>query len=688
MTTSQSHKELEKTPKNSFTAQALDCDKITPELLWSLKRIGNESVSPDGKKVLYAVTQCNIKSNNSHKKLYIYDINTGKTKKIANVKRHDSEAVWTPDGNRIGFTSETSGEKQLWEMDIDGNNRKQISFIDGGIESFKYSPQGNKVIFVKNVKLDNSIVDIYPDLPKANARIETDIMYRHWDKWHDYTYRHLFVAQYCNSGIKDAEDIMKDEYFDAPTKPFGGIEEISWSYDERLIAYTCKKKKGKEYSVSTNSEIWIYDTQTKQTTNLTAGNHGYDRNPTFSPDGTMLAWESMSHGGYESDQASLFIADIKTRTKINLFEERFEESATSLQWSSDGREIYFISDIQACDEIFKVEISSKRIERITNGVHDYKSIKTAGKMLLARKQSMCYPDDLFLVSPQDGSEIRISDINKKLLDNVKMGQVEKRWIDTTDDKKMLTWIIYPPHFDPSKKYPTLLYCQGGPQNTVSQFWSYRWNFQIMAANDYIVVAPNRRGLPGFGKDWLRQISKDYGGQNMQDYLSAIDEISKEPYVDRDHLGAVGASYGGYSVLYLAGIHNKRFKAFISHCGIFNLEQLYATTEEMWFVNWDLGGPFWENDNKIAQQSFNYSPHKLVDKWDTPIMIVHGENDYRIPYTQGMAAFNCAIMRDIPAKFLFFHDENHWVSKPQNGILWQREFFNWLNKWLKPEDKKQ
>ena len=428
-------------------------------------------------------------------------------------------------------------------------------------------------------------------------------------------------------------------------------------------------------------EIWFYKTETGNTINFTEGLMGYDKSPVFSPDGKYLAWESMERDGYESDQARLFVADVTTGERRNLF-ENFEESAHSITWEADGKTIYFISDIQATDEIFKIDVVTGEIARVTNGVHNYKSVQLAGDKLLARKQSMSYPDELYIVSKESGIADAITSVNQPIFDQLKLGKVEKRWVKTSDNKDMLVWVILPPNFDATKKYPALLYCQGGPKGTVSQFRSYRWNFQLMAANDYIIVAPNRRGLPGFGMEWLEQISKDYGGQNIKDYLSAIDDLAKEPYVDESKLGAIGASYGGFSVFYLAGNHEKRFKTFVSHAGIFNFEQMYATTEEMWFVNWDLGGAYWDKENEVAQRSYSFSPHRYVQNWDTPILVIHGQNDYRIPFTQGMAAYNSAIMKGIPAEFLYYDDENHWILKPQNGLLWHRTFFNWLDKWLK------
>jgi dipeptidyl aminopeptidase/acylaminoacyl peptidase len=664
------------TPENPV----LQSNVLTPEVLWQFGRISGEMVSPDQTKVLYGVTNFKMDENKGFRDLYVSDLKSKATTRITDTAENEGSAAWRPDGKKIGYICRKSGSSQLWEMDINGNNPKQITFIDGGVDDFLYFPDGSKVVFMKTVKLDQSVNDKYPDLPKANARLETDLMYRHWDSWHDYTYNHLFVATYTENGIHEADDIMAGERFDSPMKPHGGMEQVAISPDGKIIAYTCKKKVGKEYAVSTNSEIWFYYTSTGETKNFSVGIMGYDMNPVFSPDGSMIAWESMERDGYEADQARLMVAEVNTGKRTNLF-DKFEESAASITWAPDGKSIYFISDIHATDEIFSIDVASHSIKRHTEGIHDYKSIQWAGKNFVARKHSMSQPDELYLVSLDSGKDEAITAITKPIMDQLKMGKVEKRWVKTTDGKEMLVWLLFPPDFDPSKKYPALLYCQGGPQGTVNQFWSYRWNLQLMAANGYIVVAPNRRGLQGFGKEWLEQISTDYGGQNIKDYLSAIDNAAAEPWVDENRLGAIGASYGGFSVYYLAGHHQKRFKAFISHCGIFNFEQMYTTTEEMWFVNWDMGGAYWDKENKTAQRSFGFSPHKFVDKWDTPLLVIHGGNDFRIPFTQGMAAYNAALLKGVPAEFLFFPEENHWVLKPQNGLLWQRTFFDWLGKWL-------
>ncbi len=655
--------------------------RLTPEILWSFGRITNVEISPERSRILYAVRYYNIEKNSSQNDFYIIDIN-GKSKiRLTNSSDSKFSAKWRPDGEKIGFLSNKSGSFQLWEINPDGSNLKQITDIEGGITEFKYSPDCKKIFFLKEVKLDKDIHDLFPDLPLANARLETDLMYRHWDEWHNYSYSHIFVANYSESGISNINDIMEGEKYDTPLKPFGGIEEINWSPNGKYIAYTCKKLKGKEYALSTNSDIYLYNIETGETINLSKGMMGFDRSPVFSPDGNFIVWESMERDGYESDKIRMILYNFQTN-KIKDLTKNFDQNAEKFYWSDDSKKIYFISGIKGTEEIFEISIENYRIKRITEGIHDYTSVQEAGNMLIGTRMSMSSPIEIYKINPETGEEIQLTFENKKILDNLKIAEIRKRWVKTTDNKDMLTWVIYPPDFDSTKKYPALLYCQGGPQSTVSQFWSYRWNFQIMAANDYIVVAPNRRGVPSFGQEWNEQISGDYGGQNMKDYLSAIDDVAKEPYVNKEKLGAVGASYGGFSVFWLAGNHNGRFKAFIAHDGMFNLESQYLETEEMWFVNWDLGGAYWEKENKIAQRSYENSPHKFVDKWDTPILIIHGGRDYRISYTQSMQAFNAAVLRGIPAEFLFFPEENHWVLSPQNGILWQRVFFNWLDKWLK------
>ncbi len=660
----------------------LKSDLMTPELLWSFGRIGEVALSPDKKTIVYGVKYFDIQDNKGNTDFYSMTVDGKDVKQITSTPKSEFNMTWRPDGKKLGFIyGDANGAMQMWEMNPDGTERVQITTVADGITGFKYSPDMSKILFTKDIDLVEHVVDKYPDLPKANARIMTDLMYRHWDSWID-SYSHIFVADYKEgTQIEKGTDLMEKDQFDSPNKPFGGMEQITWSPDSKTIAYVCVKKVGKAYATSTNSDIYFYNLDSKETVNKTEGMMGYDVNPVFSPDGKKMAWESMEHDGYESDKQRLFVLDLQSGTKTD-FSKDFDQNSNGLEWADDSKSIYFVSDWHATDEIYCLNLESTKIKKITEGVHNYMSVLFAGNTLIATQQSMSAPTEIFAVNVADGKETQISTVNNDLLGKLAIATVESRWVKTSDNKDMQVWVIYPPHFDKTKKYPTLLFCEGGPQSTVSQFWSYRWNMQIMAANGYIVVAPNRRGLPGFGYEWLKQISGDYGGQNMKDYLSAIDAVAAEPFVNKDKLGCVGASYGGFSVYWLAGHHNKRFKAFISHDGMFNLESQYLETEEMWFVNWDLGGAFWEKDNKVAQNSYANSPHRFVDKWDAPIMVVHGELDYRISYTQGMQAFNAAVLRGIPAKYLHFPTENHWVLQPQNGILWQREYFAWLDKWLK------
>jgi len=653
---------------------------MTPEVLWSFGRVSEPVVSPDRSTILYGVTYYDIPQNKGNRELYTIGVDGKNLKQITQTKFSEYSAAWTPDGKKIVFMSAESGSMQLWDMNPDGSGRLQISNVESGITGFCYSPDGKKVLYTKEVVIDKTVKDFYPDLPLSSGRVMTDLMYRHWDSWVD-SYSHIFIADFDGSKLSNDLDIMKDEPYESPLKPFGGMEQITWSPDSKVVAYTCRKKKGMEYALSTNSDIYLYDLGSKKTTNLTEGMMGYDVAPSYSPDGKKIAWQSMERDGYESDKNRLFIYDLETKAKTD-FTKNFDQNAEGLAWADDSKSIYFISDIQATDEIYHLDIADGKFTRLTEGIHDYTSVIPAGKQLIATRMSMSMPVEIYSVDPATGKDTQVTFTNKELLDQLKMATIEKRWIKTTDNKEELTWIIYPPNFDKTKKYPALLYCEGGPQSTVSQFWSFRWNFQMMAANGYIIVAPNRRGLPGFGQKWNEEISGDYGGQNMKDYLSAIDALSKELFVNKDKLGCIGASYGGFSVYWLAGNHNKRFKAFIAHDGMFDLESQYLETEEMWFANWDLGGPFWDKSNKVAQRSFANSPSRFVQNWDTPILVVHSELDYRIPVTQGMEAFNAAILRKVPAEFLYFPDENHWVLKPQNGILWQRTFYAWLDKWLK------
>ena len=635
--------------------QKLSSDIMTPEVLWSFGRISNPAISPDGSKAVYGVTYFNKEEDRSYTDLYVMNLADGKITQITNTDYNESDANWTPDGKRISYLA----KGQLWEMNPDGSGAKQITQIEGGINGYLYAPDGSKIAYYKDIKMEPTVQDMHPDLPKAKARIINDQFYRHWNDWVE-GYTHIFIADYTPAQpITSGQDIMKDEKWESPVRPWGGTEQLAWTRDGQKLIYTCRKKYGIDYAFSTNTDLYAYNTADGTTVNLTEGMMGYDKNPVLSPDGKKMAWESMERDGYEADKNRLFVMDLETGKKKD-FTKNFDQSVGNLAWDKDNNTVWFISDYHATDEIYSLNTTSGEIKKHTDGIHNYTSVVPVNGNLITTQVSMSKPAEIYRTDPATGKDEELSFINKPLLDQLTMGKVEKRWVKTTDNKDMLVWMIYPPHFDPNQKYPAILYCEGGPQSTVSQFWSYRWNFQQMAANGYIIVAPNRRGLPGFGQEWLEQISGDYSGQNIKDYLSAIDEAKKEPYIDENRLGCIGASYGGYSVYYLAGHHNNRFKAFIAHCGIFDLEMQYYTTEEMWFAHWDLGGAPWEKNNKIAQRTYANSPHKFVGNWDTPILVIHGQKDFRIDASQGMAAFNAARMRGIPAQYLYFPEECHWV----------------------------
>lgn len=664
--------------------------KLTPEALWAMGRIGSSTVSPDGKQIAYTVSYYSVKENKSHTVVYVMNADGTNNLLLTTTADSEMEPAWIKGGSKIAFLSAASGSMQLWEMNPDGSERKQLSAYEGGIDGFKFSPDESKVLFIAQVKYGERTSDLYPDLDKASGRVITDLMYKHWDEWVE-SIPHPFVATFDGNQVGEATDILKDEPYESPMKPFGGIEQLAWSNDSKQIAYTCRKKIGLEYSVSTDSDIYLYDTESGKTRNLckedaTDKNLGYDTNPKFSPDGKSIAWQSMERDGYESDRNRLCVMNLKSGEKTYVT-EAFQSGVDDYCWAPDGKTLYFVGVWHATSMIHSTNLKGE-VKQLTDGMYDYTSVAMLNnKQLLTKRHSISEADELFTVDLKKKNTVtRITKENDHIFSQLKMGKVEARWTKTVDGKDMLSWVVYPANFNPNKKYPTLLFCEGGPQSPVSQFWSYRWNLQIMAANDYIVIAPNRRGLPGFGMEWLEEISTNYGGHCMDDYLSAIDDIAKEPYVDKDHLGCVGASFGGYSVYWLAGHHNKRFKAFIAHDGFFNMEQQYLETEELWFTNWDLGGAYWEKNNPAVQRSYANSPHLFVDKWDTPILCIHGEKDYRILASQGMAAFNAAKLRGVPAELLIFPDENHWVLKPQNGILWQRTFFAWLDKWLKPANK--
>ncbi|MBK9270471.1 MAG: S9 family peptidase [Saprospiraceae bacterium] len=646
---------------------------LTAETLWKLGRVNLEDVSEDGSMTVFSITNFDLQSNKSNTNLYTMRTDgSAPPVKITNLEGHENNARFFDGGKKIMFLY----NGVPYTCNADGSD--QNKWADFEMNGFLISPKSDVLVFIQDVKYRTSTKEIHPDLPLANARIYDDLMYRHWKSWDDLHDNNVFYVK-MQDGKMDGKPLnIVNEAFQAPVDPMDGIEQVSISPDSRYIAYSCKKLKGVEYAVSTNTDIFVYDVQTRSTKNVSLNNKGYDKTPVFSPDGKYLMWNSMLTPGYEADKNQLVLYDLSNST-AKMLGTQYDNDAEHASFAPDGKSVFFISAKDGCQQIFIQDLSTLQIRQITTGIHDYTSLVPTSKGIVSTRVSMTQPAELYFVNV-NGATRQMTHVNSELWSSVKKPEVRQKWVNTTDGKKMLVWTILPPDFDPSKKYPTLLYCQGGPQSTVSQFFSYRWNFSLMANQGYIIVAPCRRGMPGFGQEWNLAISKDWGGQCMKDYLSAIDDASKERFVDKEKLGAIGASFGGYSVFYLAGIHQKRFKCFLSHCGVFNLESMYGTTEEMWFVNFDLGGPYWDKTHKKQYEKF--SPHKFVENWDTPMMVIHGEKDFRVPMSEGMQAFQVARLKGLPARLLLFPEEGHWIQSPQNGVLWQREFFSWLDKWLK------
>lgn len=658
------------------------------DALEALGRVSEPRVSPDGKRVLFGVSYESVPQNKSNRDLYVMNIDGTGVTRITKTAQSENSAVWIDNGTRIAFVyAEKGSSPQLWVMNADGTERHAATNIEGGIEGFLFSPDQSKVVLIRTVKYNRTASDIYPDLPKATGRVIDDLMYKHWDTWVT-EIPHPFIGAFDGQTVTDLKDIMEGEPYEAPMRPFGGVESFAWSPDSKILVYTSRKKTGMEYALSTNSDLYAYNLTTGTTTNLTEGMMGYDTNPAFSPDGRYMAWLSMERDGYEADKNRLFIRDNATGQKTDLTSD-WDYTIEEFAWNPNGKNIWFIAYHQGVAPIFNMEVATHKVTTVAEGLYDYTTLAPIdNKTIVTMRHSMLRPNEIYRIGPKTKKgvkeDVALTDINGDIFAQLTMPTIEAKKVPTTDGKEMLTWVIYPPKFDASQKYPAILYCQGGPQSAVSQFWSYRWNFALMASNGYIMIAPNRRGVPGFGTEWEEQISKDYPGQNMRDYLSAVDYMkANEPAIDPARIGATGASYGGFSVYWLAGNHDKRFAALLAHAGIFNTEAQYLETEEMWFANWDMGGAFWDKDNAVAQRTFATSPHRFVDRWDTPIMISHGEKDYRILASQGMAAFNAAKMRGIPAEMVIFPDENHWILKPQNAVMWQRLFFRWFDRWLKP-----
>lgn len=652
-----------------FTVEPTQGQPLTAETLWTLGRVSLDDVSPDGRTALYGVTYYDVATNKGNRDLYIVPSNGGTAVKITAFEGSEYNALYRPDGQRIGFLR----GGMLWEMNTDGSDARQVSRQP--MNGFIWSPDGKGIVFFRDVKKDATMSELYPDLPLATGKIYDELMYRHWDDWHDYQYSNVFFTLYQNGQLIGEPLNIMDEPFDSPTKPHGGIDDIVMSPDGKSIVYVCKKERGTLYATSTNTDLYLYDRSSGKTTNLTTGMQGYDNEPVFSPDGKHLVWTSMATPGFEADRKRLMYRDMATGI-IKELSEGLDMSVDHPQWSKDGRHIYFMGINRGTVQLFQLEVTTRKSKPITAGTHNYAQFKVAGNdQIVAARMSMTQPVELYQVTITTGTQQQITTTNKAIWDKVDKVTEQSRIVKTTDGKDMLVWVILPPGFDPQKKYPTLLYCQGGPQSAVSQFFSYRWNFMLMASQGYVVVAPNRRGLPGFGQAWNDQISGDWGGQAMKDLLSAIDDVSGESWVDKDRRGAVGASFGGYSVYWLAGNHKGRFKSFISHCGTFNLDSWYGTTEELFFAHHDLQGAYWDQPSPATYLS--QSPHDFVKKWDTPILVIHNEKDFRVPVSEGIQAFQAAQLNGLRSRFLYFPDEGHWVLKPQNSLLWQRVFFGWL-----------
>ncbi len=616
---------------------------LTPDMLWKIGRVSAKGITKDKKYVIYTVSNPQVAENKFQKTTYKVSVTGGEVSEVKNADELLPKSTVSPDGKYI---------------------------------------LSDKEVLINQVKGS----DKYKDLPQSNAYVITSLNYRHWDKWEDGKFNHVFLADNNAEGVNKPKDIMPGKAFDCPTKPFGGDEDYIWNPDSKHILYVTKPKEGTAYTISTNTDMFEYDIASGTTKNLTEDNRGYDLNPAYSVDG-KLAWLQMKRDGYEADKQD--IAILYNGSYYNLTQNRDDIHVEGFKWSDDGKAIYFTAPLNGTLQLFKIDhfVTSNNsftgtITQLTSGDFDVAGIVgELGSKLVVTRDDMNHAPELYTVELTTGKMTQLTHLNDAFYAGLNLCKTERKFVETTDKQKMLEWIIYPPNFDPAKKYPTLLYCQGGPQSALTQFYSFRWNFQLMASQGYIIVAPNRRGMPGYGTKWNEEISKDWGGQVMNDYLSAIDDATNLPYVNKSRLGCIGASFGGFSVFALEGLHNGRFKTFIAHDGVFDFRSMFGTTDEMWFEYWEKGGAYWEKDNAVAQRSFAQSPSNFVDKWNTPIMIVQGGKDYRVPIEQGQQAFQAAQLKGIKSKFLYLPDENHWVMSPQNALVWQREFYEWLKETL-------
>lgn len=662
--------------------------RFTPEVMWSLGVMSEYAISPDGSKVLYTLRYTDMEQNKNNAELYLMPIEGGDGERLTTTAQSEFNPVWLDD-NTIMFCRGA----QILSMDLGSKNETVVAEHERGFEGFKMAPDHKSLVYISTIPVERPehLEKLYAGLDKTTGRINEDLMYRHWDNWVDEIPQIFYVPFENGKAQMDKVVNIIDSTFECPMRPWGGTEQYNYSPDSKTIVYTCRKKTGYDYAHSTNSDIFIFNIEDGKTINISDGIMGYDQNPVFSHNGKMVAWESMERDGYESDKLRLMVMDLETGAKTDLTAD-FDYSVGSLCWSADDKELFAVVSYRGMSEIFGFNCDTKEVRQLSHGYHDVNGIQMNGDKIIATQVSIQYPATLYAYSTSDkmAEGTKLSTFNDDVLSQVRMGKVEECYVKTVDGKDMLTWLIYPYDYDSTKTYPALLFCEGGPQSPVSQFWSTRWNFEVMSGAGYFVIAPNRRGVPGFGMEWLEEISGDYGGLCMQDYMAATDWAASLPMIDRERIGACGASFGGYSIYWLAG-HNhdvkgynegRRFKAFLAHNGMFNFEQQYLETEEMWFDNWDLGGPYWDWNNPQIKKSYSNSPHLFVDKWNTPICVIHSEFDFRIVASEGMAAYNAAQMRHIPSRYLYFPDETHWVLKPQNSLLWHRNFIDWFDLYLK------
>ncbi len=642
---------------------------LTPEGLWQLKRVGAPVVSPDGSRMLFTVSQTDVAANGGRTEVWLLDLADGGAPVAVAT---GSQPQWNQDGSRFAYKTRDGITIQSSD-DLAGERPRFTVEGTSSAQNVLWSPDGLSFAYTKQVKLDETAADRHQDLPEANARIYGDLFVRHWDQWKDGTYSHLFV---------DGKDLFGDERVDTPLVPFGGAEQICWSPDSSRICYTAKRVAAPEKSTDSDLYLCAIDGSGEHVC-LTEELPGFDQDPVWSPDGRYIAFSSMARDGYESDRVRLMVHDVEAATNRELLAD-FDANAHDVTWSPDSTRLYFTVETQGTTQVYTCALAGEAPRPVTSGRHRLGALCMApsGRTLYAQRTTTERPAEIVAIEVDSGEIAPITDVNGGFYQGLQLPTVEAEWFDATDGKKIHSWVVKPPGFDPAKKYPLILYCQGGPQSMVGQWFSFRWNFHLMASQGYVVAAVNRRGLPGFGQEWNEQISRDWGGQAMRDLLSVCDAMQQRDYVDAARTAAVGASFGGYTVYWLMGNGGDRFACMISHCGVFNLDSMYLATEEQWFVDWDLGGPPWKSA-EVAKDYQRFSPHRYVENWKTPLLVIHGERDYRVPYDQGLQAFTAAQMMGVESRFLVFPDEGHWVLQPQNGVLWQREFFGWLDAHCKP-----